>query len=283
MRKTASAMAITATATLVSISGATPLASDAVHFDLDDSGGITVAVNINGRGPFPFLLDTGSTASAITASLAARLGIPLVAKAPLTTAAGSEMLPVGRVERLAIGAVAANGVLVTVVADRVLALERVSGIIGQDILGPLTYTLDYREHRLSWSIAASAQAKRLILTPSQGRFLVALPQDGAQGGVLHFVPDTGSASLVVFSRGSVSPLDIQLLDHARLASVTGERGVQSGIARELQIGPVVWRHEPVVVLDRPGLDPSAGDGLLPLHHFRRVMFNAPAGYMSVEP
>jgi hypothetical protein len=283
MRHTAWVTWVIVMATLVSTARATSQSSDDLRFAVNDSGGITVPVMINGTGPFPFLLDTGSSASAIRASLASRLGIPLVAKAPLTTAAGSEMLPVGRLERVMMGAAAADGVLATVIRDPMLASENVTGIIGQDVLGSLTYTLDYRRHRLNWSIDASSRARRLILIPSDGRFLVALPQDGADGRVLRFVPDTGSASLVVFARDGVAPLDVRSPVPARLAGVTGERDVQSGVARELQIGQVVWRNEPVVVVDRPGPNAPAGDGLLPLHHFSRVTFNTRAGYMSVEP
>jgi hypothetical protein len=270
-------------ATLVSISSATSSSSDDLRFAVNDSGGITVPVLINGTGPFPFLLDTGSSASAISASLAAQLAIPLVAKAPLTTAVGPEMMPVGRIERIMMGATAADGVLATVIRDPMLATENVTGIIGQDFLGSRTYTLDYRRHRLSWSIDASSRAQRLILIPSDGRFLVALPQSAADGRVLRFVPDSGSASLVVFSRDGVPPLEVQWLAGARLATVTGERDVQSGIARELHIGQIVWRHQPVLVVERPGSNAPAGDGLLPLHHFGRVVFNTRAGYMSVEP
>jgi hypothetical protein len=184
---------------------------------------------------------------------------------------------------MTIGTAAAEIVLATVIGDGMLAPEHVTGIIGQDVLGSLNYTLDYKRNRLNWGTDVSSRARRLTLVPSEGRFLVALPQDSSHGRVLHFVPDTGSASLVVFSREGVSPLDVQSLAGARLASVTGERDVRSGIARELQIGQIVWRHEPVVVVDRPGLNAPAGDGLLPLHHFARVMFNTRGGYMSVEP
>jgi predicted aspartyl protease len=252
MRNTARVAWIIVTATLGSTSIATSQPPDDLRFAVNDRGGITVPVTINGTGPFPFLLDTGSSASAVSKSLAARLAIPLVAKAPLTTAAGSEMLPVGRIERIRVGAAAADGGLATVIRDAMLAPEKVVGIIGQDVLGPLNYTLDYRVHRLSWRADVSSRARHLTLIPSEGRFLVALPQDRADGRVMRFVPDTGSATLVVFSRDGVPPLDVQSFALTRLSSVTGERDVHTGIARQLQIGQVVWRDEPVVVVDRPG-------------------------------
>ena len=43
----------------------------AVH--IDETGAVVVPVTINGRGPFPFLLDTGSSHSVVSGSLAEQL------------------------------------------------------------------------------------------------------------------------------------------------------------------------------------------------------------------
>src|SRR5215475_2064239 len=62
-----------------------------------------VGVRINGRGPFPFILDTGSTHSSIATGLATALNAPIVAKATVTSSLGQEIQPVVSLTTLAVG------------------------------------------------------------------------------------------------------------------------------------------------------------------------------------
>jgi hypothetical protein len=44
---------------------------------------MTAPIRVNGQGPFPFVVDTGSNQTVIAAELAAQLGLPLGDPAPL--------------------------------------------------------------------------------------------------------------------------------------------------------------------------------------------------------
>ena len=46
------------------------------------------------------------------------------------------------------------------------------------------------------------------------------------------------------------------------------------MVRELQVGNVIFRNQPVAVIARDEVDALEGDGLLPLHLFASVSFNA---------
>src|SRR5262249_12897516 len=166
---------------------ATAPAARPVAFDLTPQGAIIVPVIVNGVGPVPFLVDTGSTSSVISEALAPTVGAGIVARTTLLSAAGQTAALVARIERLAIGEVSASGVLMTVVpagalsAPDIAASGRpVQGVIGQDVLGGHRYTIDYRERLLLWhdaDAAAPGRAARLDLESVDDRFLVRLPQD----------------------------------------------------------------------------------------------------------
>jgi predicted aspartyl protease len=51
-------------------------------------GDIVLAVQLNGQGPFRFLLDTGSTHTAVSAKTAEAIGAPVVARTTTGSAAG---------------------------------------------------------------------------------------------------------------------------------------------------------------------------------------------------
>jgi Aspartyl protease len=153
----------------------------------------------------------------------------------------------------------------------------VEGVLGQDFLSAFDYTIDYRHNRLTWAAADATEmpAARLDLALDNGRFVATLPQGSGRAPV-RIVPDTGSASLVIF-RGaprSAAILAMRPLDgHARMRGVAGERTVDRAVVPMLRIGDLVWRDEPAFVID--GVPPREdADGLLPLHRFARVSFNA---------
>src|ERR1700679_4089947 len=63
---------------------------------------MTAPIRVNGHGPFPFVVDTGSNQTVISAELAAQLGLSLGDPAPLNGVAGIQMAPTTRA-RLDVG------------------------------------------------------------------------------------------------------------------------------------------------------------------------------------
>jgi hypothetical protein len=259
----------------------TPGVGDAVGFDVDENGAVVVATRIDGAGPFRFLVDTGSSHSAVGDGVARRLGLHAIAKAEIMSATGQSMRPVVRLGRTVVGVAARDGMLASVLpsADLGRLGSGVDGVLGQDFLAAFDYTLDYLHGRLTWTAdgAIDEPAARLTLAPEGGRFLATLPQ-GAGRGTVRLVPDTGSAALVIFDP---APGDgtgaLRLLPangQARLSGVVGERTVERTIVQALRVGELVMHNEPAVVIERPLSASGHADGLLPLHRFARVSFNA---------
>jgi predicted aspartyl protease len=248
-----------------------------VPLSIDASGAIVVPVHINGRGPFRFLLDTGSSHSVMSRSLADGLNLAFIARTPVTTTTGREMRPVVKLDQTAIGTVRLDGLLLSVADSAQLAAIRqnIEGIIGQDFLFAFNYTLDYRRHRLSWTDDdARDGGTRLPLVVEQGRYLVRLMSHGTRAPVL-LVPDSGSNGFVLYARDGRTPLPLEPAAAVlSVHSLSGGQDARAMILRELKLGDVTVRDQPVALVSRDSGNRLEGDGLLPLHLFDSVSFNA---------
>jgi len=265
--------------------GAEPVSGTALRFQSGRPGEIIVPVFVGGRGPYRFLLDTGSTHTAIRQSLVVTLGATPVARASMATSTGSIECIVVRLTEVAIGAVRVTALLATALPSSVGAVlgSGIDGVIGQDFLSQFDYTIDYGNARLVWNDNVERRpGVRLLLVPSQGRFLVELPQtDDVKGTTVHFVPDSGADGMLLFETGT-SHLRIDPQSSSRqLESLAGQRAARSVVLRNLQVGGVRLREQPALLMSE---HPAGGgvSGLLPLHLFASVSFNNHDGYMLVR-
>jgi hypothetical protein len=265
-------------ATVATVTSSTP-------FRLGAHNEPIVGVLINGRGPFPFILDTGSTHSSIAASLAAALNTPIVAKAPVTSSLGQEIRPVVSLATLAVGPASADAVLATQVQDDRLGNKtEVRGVLGQDVLGNLVYTLDFAAKRIEWNPTLqrpSSHLSILKLRNIQGRFLAELPQTHT---TLWLVPDSGAETLVLYERPDLQlPPLVGSRGQAFLSTLSDRQAVETVHVGRLLVGHTNLTDVPAVLVKHDAEDRSVGDGLLPLAMFERVTFDGPRQLLIVEP
>jgi hypothetical protein len=244
-----------------------------------------VGVLINGQGPFPFIVDTGSTHSSIAASLAAVLNAPIVAKATVTSSLGHEIQPVVSLATLSVGPASADAVLATQVQDDHLGNKtEVRGVLGQDILGNLVYTLDFAARRIDWNPNLQGPSSHLSiikLRSTEGRFLAELPQPHT---TLWLVPDSGAETLVLYERPDLPlPPLTGSRGQALLSTLSDRRAVEAVHVTRLVVGHTNLTDVPAVLVKHNGEDRSRGDGLLPLAMFERVTFDGPRQLLIVEP
>jgi predicted aspartyl protease len=241
--------------------------------------GIVLAVTLNGRGSFRFLLDTGSTHTAVSAETATAIGAPVVARATMGSAAGSRDTLVVRIDSVQLGPMEATDLLASVVEIE-MAGDGIDGVIGQDALASVRYTIDYRQRRVVWwpDDALDARSTSLSLEPSHGRFLVTLDQRQSR---LRLVPDSGADSMLLFDPDVTLPVT-RLPASATLTTTSGATEVRLVKVRELSVGTLTLRDVPAVVADRDRSEPDEVDGLLPLHLFDRVTIDGPRQRMIVE-
>jgi predicted aspartyl protease len=109
---------------------------------------LVLPVEVNGSGPYPFCLDTGTSMTAISPGLAARLGISMTPGARQGTAAGGNIsVSFGKLESLALGPHRVGDLDVTS-ADFFSSIAQacgtdIDGIIGYNYLKLFRVTIDY--------------------------------------------------------------------------------------------------------------------------------------------
>jgi predicted aspartyl protease len=114
----------------------------------DKIGRIWAPVQINDRGPFRLVLDTGASDSAITTPVAAALGLtPSSSQLVLVHGvAGSAIVPTVHVESLTVGDLDVTSVTLPIVAD---ALGGAEGVLGTAGFTDKRIAIDFRHDRIS--------------------------------------------------------------------------------------------------------------------------------------
>ena len=267
--------------------GRCPLArASEIAVRIDESGAVVVPVTINGRGPFPFLLDTGSSHSVVSRSLAEQLALRFVAKTSVLTSTGREWRPVVTLDETMIGVARSEGLLATVTPSAQLDViaRGIEGIIGQDFLFGLNYTLDYRRKRFTWNDGRSdAGGTRVPLVAQGGRYLVQVTS-ARQRAARVARPGFGCVGLCglrarTAERSSPSNAAAGM---TAVHSLSGGQIVRTMMLRELRLGDLTLKEQPVAVVTRDASDAVEGDGVLPLHLFASVSFNARDGYLLLR-
>ena len=105
---------------------------------------MTAPIRVNGKGPFPFVVDTGSNQTVIAAELAAQLGLPLGDPAPLNGVAGVQMAPTARAG-LDVGPRRHRDATLSILPQADIGG---SGLLGLEDLDGQEVTLDFRGQAL---------------------------------------------------------------------------------------------------------------------------------------
>ena len=158
----------------------------------DRIGRIWAPVLINGKGPFRLVLDTGATHSAVTAKVAAALGLPLQYPGTITLrgATGTVKVPAIPIETLEVGELLMLPKRLPIVPD---ALGGAEGILGTDGLMDKRVTIEFRNDKITIMRSRNENAlPGFVVVPikfMRGRLLVV---DAWIGGVrTKAIIDTG--------------------------------------------------------------------------------------------
>jgi predicted aspartyl protease len=257
-----------------------------VPFSFDSTGGIVVVVWINGRGPYKMLVDTGSSRSALSRRAATEAGAPVVARTSVVSIGQEASRLVVRLDEVEAGSAVRPTILASVIPDEELkAVASADGILGQDFLATLDYSIDYRKRTLAWETETAAIAPgehRFALRAEEGRFLAEIPGTEQGQRALRLVPDSGASVLVLYERAGRLPVTVgrarRPLD---IAGLSGARHASLSSVTHLRVGPVLLRDAPVIVLSECDDVPGA-DGLLPLSLFDRVTFVPSKGLLILR-
>lgn len=105
---------------------------------------MTAPIRVNGQGPFPFVVDTGSNQTVISAELAARLNLPVGDPAALNGVAGVQMAPTTWA-RLDVGPRRRRDAALSILSQADIGG---AGLLGLEDLDGQAVTLDFRAQTL---------------------------------------------------------------------------------------------------------------------------------------
>ncbi|HEY2660978.1 MAG TPA: aspartyl protease family protein [Caulobacteraceae bacterium] len=228
----------------------------------DPTSRLTIAVMVNGQGPFEFLIDTGSDRTVISRELAATLKLADGPSVTMHESAGVEDVKTVIIDHLVIG----NHRIDHIEAPALGAVNLgAAGMLGVDALHDLHIVMDFKAMRLSSSPSRPEPTDgHTIIVHGRSRFGQLILVDAEIHGVpVYVVLDSGSqlsvgnpALLKLLTGGKPSPYPKM---QAEIVSVSGRKMmVELDDIAETHIGGLEIRNMPMAfaqlhTFDRFGL------------------------------
>ena len=252
----------------------------AASVDLADR--MTVPVTINGRGPFPFVIDTGSNRTVVSDALASQLGLPVLGSLQIRAATAQARTGSVRVAQLAVGAQRMSNLQAPV-----FTLENLGalGMLGIDAVASQRLVMDFRKKQMTLGRTQRMEADAgTLVVQAKSRYGQLLLVDSEVEGIpLYVIIDTGSEATL----GNLAMRNFlarRRSEHTDVISVTGDSArVDLGMLPELHIGQVTVRNQQVAyadlyVFEQLGLHgkPSMLLGMNTLRQCAKVSIDFPA-------
>lgn len=209
---------------------------------------MTIPVMIDGKGPFPFIVDTGADRTAISGELAAELKLPSGPNVRLHESGGVEDVATVVIDRLDVGKRVVEGVNAPVLSAHNIGAM---GILGIDSLHDQHVTLDFREQKLLSSASRiEAFDPDTIVVRGKSRFGQLILVDATVRGIPVYVILDSGAQNTVGNLALRKLLTYGVLHHdhpgTEVISVTGrETPAEFEDVSEMRIGGLTIRNVPL--------------------------------------
>lgn len=246
----------------------------------EESSRLSVDVQVNGHGPYHFVVDSGADTSAVGLRIAHDLQLPLGTPAILNGTTARNLVDRVKVDELTLGPTTVRNLQLPALQEFDLGGD---GLIGIDALVQQRLMMDFEKHLIKVEDArkpAEFSPNDIVITARRQRGQLILTEVRAAGLQLDAVIDTGSEITI----GNLALRDKLLRgnrDKFWSVPATGVTGVTINLqlARigELELGSVTLRDVPIAFADVPpfklfGLsqEPALLLGTDILETFRRV-------------
>ncbi|MGC2696955.1 MAG: retropepsin-like aspartic protease [Candidatus Angelobacter sp.] len=255
---------------------------------------MVVSVTINDRGPYDFLVDTGTNTTLIDPALAGELTLQPKDRLQLSSLASSRAVPRYFLQKFTAGpASISNLEALAVPLTQLNALDnRIRGVLGMNFLLHFSFRLDFDRHAMElYPFPENAEVPPGLRVPvviNESRLLISVSSDAAPRGTWNLALDSGISQPLVFeqriaqaavSHGSrktsrVMQVSTNLAEHSAYTLQLDD--VTIAEARLPQIEMVVLRNE-----QQKNSDPQ--DGLLPAVMFHSVFFDRATATLVFTP
>lgn len=243
---------------------------------------MVVSVSINDRGPFDFLIDTGTNTTLIDPQLATELALQPKDRLKLASLASATDVPRYYFQTFRVGpASVSNQEALAVPLPQLTALDhKIRGVLGMNFLLQFSFRLDYEHRTLElYPLPESAQVPTGLRVPveiNESRLLIKVGSEASPTGSWRLALDSGIAQFLVFqdriaaaerSCGKANCL-------MKVATNLADHRASTILLHDMSIAGTRLPETQVVVLHNDLQKPSDHqDGLLPAAPFRSVFFD----------
>ena len=158
----------------------------------DDAGRAVALVDVNGQGPFRFIIDTGANRSVLSQALATRLGLEHSGTGLVHSVDGADLAKLVNLDSLSLGGLQLSSGETPVLDGPMLGGEH--GLLGVDGMTGRLLHVDFSKHCVGvYEDAARVSTKGWLSVPAKLRFGSMLMAEGEIVGVrVNVLIDTGS-------------------------------------------------------------------------------------------
>jgi predicted aspartyl protease len=255
---------------------------------------MVVSVSINDRGPFDFLVDTGTNTTLIDPDLAKELGLTPKDNLQLASLASATNVPRYYFQTFRVGpASVSNQEALAVPLPQLATLDHnIRGVLGMNFLLHFSFRLNYDRRTLELypnpEEANVPVGLRVPVEINESRLLIKVASSASPRGIWKLALDSGVAQFLVFQERIVAPsgpgqcgqanclmqVSTNLADHSASTVLLHDVSIAETRLPETQV--VVLRND----LQKPS-DPQ--DGLLPAAPFHSVFFDRTNATVILSP
>ncbi|AJR23167.1 MULTISPECIES: aspartyl protease family protein [Sphingobium] len=217
-----------------------------------DDARITIPIQIDGRGPWNFVVDTGSQRTVISRALAERLALPLRDRVTVISMTGRAEVDTVAVPRLGFGKTVVDDIEAPVLEGEHIGAP---GLLGLDGLHAKRLLLNFRTGQMEISNSKrSWRDPNVIVVEARRRQgqLILLDSD-VNGMQVSIILDTGTSVSVgnmALMNKLVRKKKAPAMKLVTLTSVTGETlSGQAGLIDRVRMGQVTLNEMPVMFAD----------------------------------
>jgi len=243
---------------------------------------MVVSVYINDRGPFDFLIDTGTNTTLIDPQLARELALQPKDRLELASLASARDVPRYYFQTFRVGSASvSNQEALAVPLPQLTALDhKIRGVLGMNFLLQFSFRLDYEHRALDiYPFPEAAQVPAGLRVPveiNESRLLIEVGSEASPSGSWKLALDSGIAQFLVFqdriarsaehSCGNANCL-------MQVATNLADHRASTILLHDLSIAGAHLAETQVVVLHNDLQKPADHqDGLLTAAPFRSVFF-----------
>ncbi len=218
---------------------------------------ILLPVEVNGEGPFEFILDTGAGTSLVSSELGQKLNLKILGSRDGQGAGGAVSVSLAKLSSLAVASMKLDDVDVGVVDLSQIGKAvgaKIDGDLGYNFLKHFRITLDYRQNEIRFDdprrfelagrSRAITEVPLRLASPAKPLILVDVYVHGR--GPFQFAIDTGTSTTAVTPE-LAKQLDMANSPIGAVTTSNAQVDVTAGILPSFQIGGARIDNLPVIV------------------------------------